>query len=84
VPRPTKVKRRIRSKQGKEVCQQVTDLLLQYVTGELHPVTTSDFEQHLGICPDCVAFLNTYKKTIELTRSFLQRRVEKPPPLRRV
>jgi len=26
----------------------------------------------LGQCPDCTAFLNTYKKTIEATKSFLR------------
>jgi hypothetical protein len=30
------------------------------------------FEKHLGQCPDCSAFLNTYKKTIEVTKSFLK------------
>jgi hypothetical protein len=29
------------------------------------------FEEHLRVCPDCVAFLNTYKKTLELAKSFL-------------
>jgi hypothetical protein len=29
------------------------------------------FEEHLRACPDCVSFLNTYKKTLELAKSFL-------------
>jgi anti-sigma factor RsiW len=73
----TPASRRIRSKQGKEVCQQITDLLVEYVTGTLPPATAADFEQHLSICPDCVAFLNTYRKTMELTRSL---RYESLPP----
>ncbi len=60
---------RLRSKKGKEICQQITDLILDYLTGELHPDTAAEFEEHLGICPDCVAFMNTYKKTVEVTRS---------------
>ena len=60
---------RLRSKKGKEICQQITDLILDYITGELHPDTAAEFEEHLGICPDCVAFMNTYKKTVEVTRS---------------
>ena len=68
---------RLRSKKGKEICQQITDLILDYITGELHPDTAAEFEEHLGICPDCVAFLNTYKKTVQVTRSL---RYEDIPP----
>ena len=61
--------RQLRSKQDKEICQQVTDLILDYLTGELHPDTAAEFKKHLRICPDCVAFLNTYNKTIQMTQS---------------
>ena len=61
--------RRTQSRQAKEICQQITDLILDYLTGELHPDTAAEFEEHLGICQDCVAFMNTYKKTVEVTRS---------------
>ena len=44
------------------------------MSGELDPETTLEFEKHLEVCPDCVAFLNTYKKTVELTRSFLSKK----------
>jgi anti-sigma factor RsiW len=39
------------------------------MTGELDPETVASFEDHLRLCPDCVAFLNTYKKTVQATRS---------------
>jgi anti-sigma factor RsiW len=39
------------------------------MTGELDPETASAFEEHLRLCSDCVAFLNTYKKTVQVTRS---------------
>jgi anti-sigma factor RsiW len=39
------------------------------MTGELDPETVSAFEEHLRLCSDCVAFLNTYKKTVEATPS---------------
>ncbi len=61
--------RRTQSRQADRTCQQITDLILDYITGELHPDTAAEFEEHLGICPDCVAFMNTYKKTVEVTRS---------------
>jgi hypothetical protein len=42
------------------------------------------FEHHLKLCPDCVAFLHTYKATITLTRQFLSERASHGPaaPLR--
>ncbi len=51
------------------ICREITDLLLDYMTGELDPETVAAFEDHLDLCPDCVAFLNTYKKTVQATRS---------------
>lgn len=78
-----------------DTCQQVADFIMDYLTGELHPDTASQFEEHMSICPDCVSFLNTYKKTVEITRSlqcedipgemekrvrqFLEKKIKKPP-----
>jgi anti-sigma factor RsiW len=50
-------------------CQQVTDLIADYLAGTLDPETTSAFEEHLRDCRDCVAFLNTYKRTSHMVRS---------------
>ena len=69
--------RRTQSRQADRTCQQIADFLLDYLTRELHPDTAAEFEEHLGICPDCVAFLNTYKKTVQVTRSL---RYEDIPP----
>ncbi len=69
--------RRTQPRQADLTCQQIADFLLDYLTRELHPDTAAEFEEHLGICPDCVAFLNTYKKTVQVTRSL---RYEDIPP----
>jgi len=50
-------------------CEQVTGLILDYVNEDLDRATTRAFRSHLRECPDCVAFLNTYKKSIRSTRS---------------
>lgn len=52
-----------------DTCQQATSLIVDYLTGELDLRTISLFEQHLRDCQDCVAFLITYKKTIQATQS---------------
>jgi anti-sigma factor RsiW len=53
-------------------CRQMTDLVLGYLTGKLSPSVKSEFEQHLAVCPDCVNFLKTYKKTVAVTKSVQQ------------
>jgi hypothetical protein len=47
-------------------------LITDYLTGQLNPEVLAAFEKHLGQCPDCTAFLNTYKKTIAVTKLFLK------------
>ena len=50
-------------------CKQITDLVSDYLNGNLTRAVKRDFEQHLRICPDCVNFLNTYRKTVQATGS---------------
>ncbi len=45
-------------------CRQATELIADYLSDRLDPVVKRKFERHLSICPDCVNFLNTYKKTV--------------------
>jgi anti-sigma factor RsiW len=47
-------------------CKRITDLIFAYLTDRLDSRLKREFERHLRICPDCVSFLNTYKKTIAL------------------
>ena len=55
-----------------KTCRQMTDLVLGYLTGKLSPSVKREFEEHLAICPDCMNFLNTYKKTVAVTKSVQQ------------
>ena len=48
-------------------CKKITDLICNYLAGRLSPTVKRAFERHLQMCPDCVNFLNTYKKTVSLT-----------------
>jgi anti-sigma factor RsiW len=45
--------------------------IADYLSSELDAAERSAFEDHLNACSDCAAFLQTYKKTAELTRAFL-------------
>jgi hypothetical protein len=77
-------------------CQQVTALLVEYFTETLAPQTLRALQEHLRTCEDCCAYLNTYRATIQATRtlryedipavlqdhllSFLRTRVTRAPP----
>ena len=52
-------------------CEVSTDLIGDYLADKLDQGDRRAFEAHLSRCPDCKAFLTTYKRTIESTRSFL-------------
>lgn len=59
-------------------CQQVIDLLVEYVAGELDTFTMQALQEHFRDCEVCLAFLHTYQATIRLTRSY---RYEDMPPV---
>jgi hypothetical protein len=78
-----------------KTCNEITDLIFGYLNHTLSPSVRRDFKRHLLICPDCINFLNTYKKTVATARSlrpeeiptnvrdnildFLRKRIRKSP-----
>ncbi|NJN64684.1 MAG: anti-sigma factor [Acidobacteria bacterium] len=62
-------------------CKQVIeDFLHDYVAGALDAPTRAEFERHLGVCPACVNYLDSYRTTIALSRA---RSIASRPPTRR-
>lgn len=53
-------------------CEEVITFLWAYLGGELPPEKVVEFERHLSVCPSCVNYIETYKKTIELSRGTFQ------------
>ena len=49
-------------------CRQIADLLGDYFEGSLPRETRDLIDFHIDGCPPCVAFLNTYKGTMDATR----------------
>ena len=48
-------------------CKEVNDLLLDYLEKKLPPHIHQEMDYHIGLCDNCVKFINTYRKTIEFT-----------------
>jgi hypothetical protein len=49
-------------------CRQIAELLGDYFDGSLPSHLSDLLEWHIDGCPPCVAFINTYRGTIEATR----------------
>lgn len=53
-------------------CQQIVDLLVEYIDGDLGTSKEQRLENHLDGCPECVEFLDSYRKTGHVCREALQ------------
>ena len=49
-------------------CRELTELLLDFISGDLPQEKMDHLQAHLNVCPPCVAILNTYHLTIQLAR----------------
>ncbi|MBI1815411.1 MAG: zf-HC2 domain-containing protein [Deltaproteobacteria bacterium] len=50
-------------------CKELTELIIDYVEGDLPSPVLATFEAHLAACPECVAYLQSYRETIALGRA---------------
>lgn len=60
-------------------CPECVELLADYIDGSLPQDQTALLEWHLDGCPPCVAFVNTYKGTVNAARRL--RETTLPPEL---
>lgn len=61
-------------------CQDIVDLLDEYLDGALDRDDGLALEAHLADCQDCTAFFNTYRGTLRTSRALSERQL--PPELR--
>ncbi len=52
-------------------CRELISFLMDYVDGELPTEHAGTFQQHLDACPECVAYVDSYERTISLTKDTL-------------
>jgi len=50
-------------------CQQLIDFIMSYLDNELPDDQRAEFDRHMAACPSCVDYLETYEKTVRLTKT---------------
>lgn len=50
-------------------CREFIDSLVDLLAEDLPEEQRAVFERHLAVCPSCVAYLETYRKAIELGKA---------------
>ena len=61
-------------------CREFTEFLHEYLCGSLPAKERAEFDKHLAECPWCVAYLDSYQKTIQLEQAALADPPDGPPP----
>lgn len=59
-------------------CQQLIDFCVDYLEGVLPDEEQVRFRRHLGMCPDCVVFFETYRRTPEISKEALAMAMPEP------
>jgi anti-sigma factor RsiW len=49
-------------------CRELADFIADYLADALPADTRAQFEHHMGVCTNCVTYLDGYKATVELGR----------------
>lgn len=53
-------------------CKQLVEFAFDYLDGTLPQGDQVAFRRHLALCPDCVVFFETYRKTPQISRDALE------------
>jgi anti-sigma factor RsiW len=62
-------------------CREVLDFLYLYLAEELPPEERAEFDRHLGVCPSCVNYVESYRQTIALGRAAFPAALDSAEPV---
>jgi anti-sigma factor RsiW len=63
---------RVRFRPRELVCQEVVEMVTDYLEGALSPADQRRFERHLAGCPHCTEYLTQMRETIQLAGRITQ------------
>ena len=55
------------------LCKDVVENIMGYIDAELDYQTLNELEKHIDMCPECMAFVMTYRRMLELTGKLKER-----------
>ncbi len=61
-------------------CRECHKLLFDYVQGNLNEDTAAKLKQHLGDCPPCLEYVETYRQTVSACRKHCRKAAPEMPP----
>ena len=61
-------------------CQELTEVLTDYLEGAMAPADRARFEAHLALCPGCVTYVQQMRQTVEAARALRPEAVETTVP----
>ncbi len=47
-------------------CRDFTEFVWAYLDGDMSPEQRFEFDAHMAVCPHCVAYLDTYRTTVQM------------------
>lgn len=62
-------------------CQEIIEVVTEYLEGSMPGEERQQFERHLSYCPGCVTYVEQIRETIDLTGT-IPREETLPPALR--
>ena len=60
-------------------CREFVEFVMEYLDGTLGEAERRVFEDHVGLCPPCVNYLESYRETVRLGRSVCAPDDDVPP-----
>lgn len=69
-----------RRRRGAVVCQQLVEMVTDYLEGDLDPAERAAVEAHLAVCGHCTGYVQQVRRMLELTAG-LSRSAEVPQDL---
>jgi anti-sigma factor RsiW len=60
----------------KVTCQELVELVTDYLDGALPAETRAAFEAHLEVCPGCVTYVEQFRETVRVTGSVSEEQLD--------
>jgi anti-sigma factor RsiW len=57
-------------------CQEIVELVTEYLEGTLAPEALAAFDAHLEVCPGCVTYVEQIRETVRLTGTLTEEQLE--------